>query len=44
MYEKNNSQNNSGTPGYMSPEVLCRSQHSYETDFYALGKNLNLKY
>jgi serine/threonine protein kinase len=27
----------SGTPGYMAPEVMCRQNHSYEVDYYALG-------
>ncbi|CAD8060562.1 unnamed protein product [Paramecium sonneborni] len=27
----------SGTPGYMAPEVLCRMEHSYSVDYYALG-------
>ena len=30
----------SGTPGYMAPEVMCRQDHSYESDYYALGKSL----
>ncbi|KAM3134942.1 hypothetical protein pb186bvf_012942 [Paramecium bursaria] len=27
----------SGTPGYMAPEVMCRMEHSYQVDYYALG-------
>ncbi|CAD8052323.1 unnamed protein product [Paramecium primaurelia] len=27
----------SGTPGYMAPEVMCRMEHSYPVDYYALG-------
>jgi serine/threonine protein kinase len=27
----------SGTPGYMAPEVMCKKNHSYEADFFALG-------
>lgn len=27
----------SGTPGYMSPEVLCHQNHSFEGDYFALG-------
>jgi serine/threonine protein kinase len=27
----------SGTPGYMAPEVICRMNHSFEADFFALG-------
>ena len=34
---KDNSQDSSGTPGYMSPEVLNRKTHSFETDYYAVG-------
>lgn len=32
-----NADETSGTPGYMSPEVICRMNHSYEADFFALG-------
>lgn len=32
-----NSKETSGTPGYMAPEVMCRMNHSYEVDYYALG-------
>lgn len=27
----------SGTPSYMAPEVLFRTNHSFGVDFYALG-------
>jgi serine/threonine protein kinase len=27
----------SGTPGYMAPEVICRRDHSFPVDFFALG-------
>eukprot|EP00349_Pseudokeronopsis_sp_Brazil_P003762 CAMPEP_0202959940 /NCGR_PEP_ID=MMETSP1396-20130829/4139_1 /ASSEMBLY_ACC=CAM_ASM_000872 /TAXON_ID= /ORGANISM="Pseudokeronopsis sp., Strain Brazil" /LENGTH=263 /DNA_ID=CAMNT_0049678855 /DNA_START=371 /DNA_END=1162 /DNA_ORIENTATION=+ len=27
----------SGTPGYMSPEAMCRLPHSYVSDFFAIG-------
>ena len=27
----------SGTPGYMSPEVMCNQKHSYGVDYFALG-------
>lgn len=37
FWRSNNSDNTSGTPGYMAPEVLARQKHSYEVDFYALG-------
>lgn len=33
----NNSADTSGTPGYMSPEVMFRSDHSFAADYYALG-------
>lgn len=40
----NNSTDTSGTPGYMcnvlcylAPEVICRQDHSYEADYFALG-------
>ncbi|KAM3140272.1 hypothetical protein pb186bvf_007628 [Paramecium bursaria] len=32
-----NSQETSGTPGYMAPEVMCRQNHSFGVDHYALG-------
>ena len=32
-----NSKETSGTPGYMAPEVMCRQNHSFEVDYYALG-------
>ena len=34
---KNNSNETSGTPGYMAPEVLCSLNHSFFVDFYAVG-------
>ena len=34
---KNNSRIFSGTPVYMSPEVLSRKQHGIAVDYYALG-------
>lgn len=33
----NNSEDTSGTPGYMAPEVMFHQNHRYEVDFYALG-------
>jgi serine/threonine protein kinase len=33
----NNSEDTSGTPGYMSPEVICKMNHSYPVDYFALG-------
>ena len=32
-----NQKDTSGTPGYMSPEVITREQHSFPVDFFALG-------
>lgn len=32
-----NASDTSGTPGYMAPEVLCRQNHGYSVDFFALG-------
>ena len=36
-HHTNNSDETSGTPGYMAPEVLCARNHSYPVDFFALG-------
>lgn len=36
-YAKDNFNDNSGTPGYMAPEVMCSYNHSYSVDFFALG-------
>lgn len=32
-----NSQDTSGTPGYMAPEVICRQNHGLVADYFALG-------
>lgn len=32
-----NSQDTSGTPGYMAPEVICRQNHGLIADLFALG-------
>ena len=37
LYRPNNSSDTSGTPGYMAPEVLCRQDHSYSVDYFAVG-------
>ena len=39
QYKKNvdNSNENSGTPGYMAPEVLSNLTHNFCVDYYALG-------
>ena len=36
-FRANNSSDTSGTPGYMAPEVLCRQDHSFSVDFFAIG-------
>lgn len=33
----NNAEDTSGTPGYMAPEVICKMNHSYGVDYFALG-------
>jgi len=37
FYEKENSNDTSGTPGYMSPEVLLSQNHTIAVDYFALG-------
>lgn len=32
-----NAHETSGTPGYMAPEVICRQNHSFEADYFAVG-------
>lgn len=32
-----NSQETSGTPGYMAPEVMCRQSHGVAVDYFAVG-------
>lgn len=32
-----NSQDTSGTPGYMAPEVMCRQNHGVAVDYFAAG-------
>ena len=34
---ENNHKETSGTPGYMSPEVLCGQNHTIAVDYFALG-------
>ena len=36
-FKKDNSKETSGTPSYMAPEVLCRQNHTFAVDYYALG-------
>ena len=37
QYRVNNSCDTSGTPGYMAPEVLCRQNHTFSVDHFAMG-------
>lgn len=37
QYTKDNSSETSGTPGYMSPEVMCAQNHSFLVDYFAVG-------
>ena len=37
IYHEENNKENSGTPGYMAPEVLFNKNHDYSVDFFALG-------
>ena len=36
-YQRENSHETSGTPSYMAPEVIFKQNHSFESDYYALG-------
>ena len=37
IQQSNNHKETSGTPGYMSPEVLCGQNHTIAVDYFALG-------
>ncbi|CAD8203573.1 unnamed protein product [Paramecium octaurelia] len=37
IWKPENSQDTSGTPGYMAPEVMCRHNHGVAVDYFALG-------
>jgi serine/threonine protein kinase len=37
VFKNENYNETSGTPGYMSPEVLCAQNHSITCDYFALG-------
>ena len=37
IQQTNNHKETSGTPGYMSPEVLCGQNHTIAVDYFALG-------
>ena len=32
-----NSNETSGTPGYMAPEVMCKRNHGIAADYFAIG-------
>ena len=36
-FKPDNSNETSGTPGYMAPEVMYKQNHSYTVDYFALG-------
>ena len=37
ILKDDNSKDTSGTPGYMAPEVMCRMNHSFTADYFAVG-------
>ena len=37
LWNPENSKDTSGTPGYMAPEVMCRQNHTYAVDYFAIG-------
>lgn len=37
IWTKDNAKETSGTPGYMAPEVMCRQNHSFVADYFAVG-------
>ena len=37
VQENENSNDTSGTPGYMAPEVMFRQNHTMAVDYYAVG-------
>ena len=37
VWKPENSNDTSGTPGYMAPEVMCRQNHGVAVDYFALG-------
>lgn len=36
-FSPNNSNDTSGTPGYMAPEVIMGQQHGFTADYFAIG-------
>lgn len=37
MPDTDNSNETSGTPGYMAPEVMCKNNHGIAADYFAVG-------
>lgn len=37
IWTKENAKETSGTPGYMAPEVMCRQNHTFVADYFAVG-------
>jgi serine/threonine protein kinase len=37
VHSLQNAKDTSGTPAYLAPEVMQKSNHSYTVDYYALG-------
>ena len=37
IYHPDNGKENSGTPGYMAPEVLFNKDHNFSVDYFSLG-------
>lgn len=37
LWHSDNARDTSGTPGYMAPEVMCRQNHTYTVDYFAVG-------
>ncbi len=37
IYRENNSEDISGSPGYIAPEILNEENHSYTSDYFSLG-------
>jgi serine/threonine protein kinase len=37
IWWKDNAKETSGTPGYMAPEVMCRQNHGFVADYFAVG-------
>jgi serum/glucocorticoid-regulated kinase 1/serum/glucocorticoid-regulated kinase 2 len=37
IWEPENGKENSGTPGYMAPEVMFKQNHGIAADFFAVG-------